>query len=215
MKNQDTPVTVGDTTALAAAAQVGIDPEALQALVRAEVASQVNDRLAKVDAELARIEARTVGDKITIVVFSGDMDKVLAALVIATGAAAMGLEVSMFHTFWGLMPLRKGRSYKGKNIFEKAMQAMTPAGMGELDPSRLAFAGAGAKMLRKMMKDKDIQSPEEMYELARELDVKFVACAMSMDVMGIGEDELVEGVEIGGVAAYLGDAADSKVTLFI
>lgn len=215
MKSQDTPITVDDTTALAALARAGIDQNALRALVRAEVESQVNARLERVDASLARVEDRTVGNKATIVVFSGDMDKVLAALVIATGAATMGLEVSMFHTFWGLMPLRKGRKYAGKNLFEKAMQAMTPAGMGELDPSRLSFGGAGAKMFRKMMKDKDIQSPEEMYELARELGVKFVACAMSMDVMGIGEDELVEGVQMGGVAAYLGDAADSKVTLFI
>lgn len=215
MKSQDTPITVGDTTALAAVAQAGFDQDAMQAWVRAEVESQVAARLAEVNASLERIEARTVGNKATIVVFSGDMDKVLAALVIAVGAATMGLEVSMFHTFWGLMPLRKGRKYEGKNIFEKAMQAMTPAGMAELDPSRLSFGGAGARMFRKMMKDKEVQSPEEMYALAQELGVKFVACAMSMDVMGIGEDELVEGVEIGGVAAYLGDAADSKVTLFI
>lgn len=189
--------------------------ETLQALVRAEVETQVTARLQAVDTKLDRIEARTVGNKATIVVFSGDMDKVLASLVIATGAASMGLEVSMFHTFWGLMPLRKGRKYAGKNLFEKMMQVMTPAGLGELDPSRLSFAGAGAKLLRKMMKDNDIQSPEELYELARELGVKFVACGMSMEVMGIHEDELLDGVDVGGVAAYLGDAADSRVTLFI
>lgn len=193
----------------------GASHEELQALVRAEVESQVTARLQAVNESLERIEARTVGNKATIVVFSGDMDKVLASLVIATGAASMGLEVSMFHTFWGLMPLRKGRKYAGKNLFEKMMQVMTPAGLGELDPSRLSFAGAGAKLFRKMMKDNEIQSPEELYELARELGVKFVACGMSMEVMGIHEDELLEGVEVGGVAAYLGDAADSRVTLFI
>ena len=190
-------------------------PEELQALVRAEVDALVEKRLEGIHDALSRLEQRTVSNKATIVVFSGDMDKVLAGLVIATGAAAMGLEVSMFHTFWGLMPLRKGRKYEGKNFLEKMMQLMTPAGMGELDPSRMSFAGAGAKLLRRMMKDAEIQSPEEMMELAREMGVKFVACGMSMDVMGIHEDELVEGVQVGGVAAYLGDAADSKVTLFI
>lgn len=191
-----------------------LSPE-LQAIVRAEVAAQVDGRLQALNDALARLEGRTVGNRATIVVFSGDMDKVLAAFVIATGAAAMGLEVSMFHTFWGLMPLRRGRKYEGKNFFEKMMQVMTPAGLGELSPSRLSFGGAGAKLLRKMMKDREIQSPEELYALARELGVKFVACGMSMEVMGIHEDELVDGVEIGGVGAYLGDAADSKVTLFI
>lgn len=209
---------VHDTTARHAPSlppMAGASHEELQALVRAEVESQVAARLQAVNESLERIEARTVGNKATIVVFSGDMDKVLASLVIATGAASMGLEVSMFHTFWGLMPLRKGRKYAGKNLFEKMMQVMTPAGLGELDPSRLSFAGAGAKLLRKMMKDNEIQSPEELYELARELGVKFVACGMSMEVMGIHEDELLEGIEVGGVAAYLGDAADSRVTLFI
>lgn len=210
MKVHDIPTP--DTPALA---PMLVSPEELRALVRAEVDAQVAARLQAVDASLERIEARTVGNKATIVVFSGDMDKVLASLVIATGAASMGLEVSMFHTFWGLMPLRKTRKYAGKNLFEKMMQVMTPAGLGELDPSRLSFAGAGAKLLRKMMKDNDIQSPEELYELARELGVKFVACGMSMEVMGIHEDELLDGIEVGGVAAYLGDAADSRVTLFI
>jgi len=190
-------------------------PADMLALVRAEVEAQVGQRLAAMDDALKRLEQRTVGNNVTMVVFSGDMDKVLAALVIATGAAAMGMQVTLFHTFWGLTPLRKGRKYEGKNLFEKMMQVMTPAGLGELDPSRMAFAGAGAKLLRKMMKDKDVQSPEELYELARELEVKFVACAMSMDVMGIHEDELLDGIEVGGVAAYLGDAADSRVTLFI
>lgn len=190
-------------------------PEELQALVRSAVDAQVNARLAEVQDALARLEQRTVGNRVTMIVFSGDMDKVLASLVIATGAAAMGFEVSMFHTFWGLTPLRKGRKYEGKNLLEKMMQFMTPAGLGELDPSRMAFAGAGARLLRKMMKDQDVQSPEELFELAREMGVKFIACSMSMDVMGIHEDELVDGVEIGGVATYLGDAADSKVTLFI
>lgn len=177
--------------------------------------SDLEARLAALESKVAALEPRTVGNRATIVVFSGDLDKVLASLVIATGAATMGLEVSMFHTFWGLMPLRKKRSLEGKNLLEKALNMMTPAGLGELSPSQLSFGGAGARIFRTLMRQKEIQSPEEMFELAREMGVKFIACGMSMDVMGITQDELIDGIEIGGVAAYLGDAADSKVTLFI
>jgi peroxiredoxin family protein len=92
---------------------------------------------------------------------------------------------------------------------------MTPAGIGGLPVSRLNFAGAGARMLRQMMKQKDVVSVEELFEVARESGVRLVACTMSMDVMGIQPDELVDGLELGGVATYLGDAADSKVTLFV
>lgn len=175
----------------------------------------VEARLAAIEERLAALEPRTVSHKATLVVFSGDMDKVLAGLVIASGAAAMGLEVTVFHTFWGLAPLRKGRKYEGKNLIEKALSAALPAGLGELAPSRMAFAGAGAKLFRSRMKDKGVQSPEELFELARELGVKFLACEMSMDVMGLRRDELIDGVEVAGVGAYLGEAADSKVTLFI
>jgi peroxiredoxin family protein len=92
---------------------------------------------------------------------------------------------------------------------------MTPAGLGGLPVSRLNFAGAGALMLRKMMQQKDVASVEDLFQLARESGVRFVACTMSMDVMGIAPEELVDGLELGGVATYLGDAADSKVTLFV
>jgi peroxiredoxin family protein len=172
-------------------------------------------RLAELEQRVARLEPRTVSNRATIVLFSGDMDKVMAALVIATGAATMGMEVSLFCTFWGLMALRRGRKLEGKGVLEKALQLMTPAGIREMSPSRLSFGGAGAKIFRKLMRDKNVQSPEELFELAREMGVKLLACQMSMDVMGIGEDELIEGVPVAGVAAYLADAADSKVTLFI
>jgi peroxiredoxin family protein len=172
-------------------------------------------RIAALEAKVAELDLRAPKNKATIVVFSGDMDKVLAALVIATGAAAMGMEVALFHTFWGLMPLRKGRKIEGKNLLESALQYLTPAGIGALNPSKLSMMGAGAMVFRKLMKDKEIQSPEELLALAREMGVRITACQMSMDVMGIREDELVDGLEYGGVGAYLGDAAESKVTLFI
>jgi peroxiredoxin family protein len=172
-------------------------------------------RLAALEQRVARLEPRTVSNRATIVLFSGDMDKTMAALVIATGAATMGMEVSLFCTFWGLSALRRGRKLDGKGLLEKALQLMTPAGIPQMNPSRLAFGGAGARIFRKLMRDKNVQSPEELFALAREMGVKLLACQMSMDVMGIDEDELIEGVPVAGVAAYLADAADSRVTLFI
>ncbi len=192
----------------AAGAMPVTDPrDAAQEVLRA--------RLAALEERVARLEPRTVSNRATIVLFSGDMDKVMAALVIATGAAAMGMDVSLFCTFWGLTALRRGRKLEGKGVLEKAFQLMTPAGIPEMSPSRLSFGGAGARIFRKLMRDKNVQSPEELFALAREMGVKLLACQMSMDVMGIGEDELIEGIPVAGVAAYLADAADSKVTLFI
>ncbi len=178
-------------------------------------AGSLEERVARLEEHLQKLERRTVSNRATIVVFSGDLDKVLAGLIIATGAAAMGLEVSMFHTFWGLQALRKRREVRGKNLLEQAMSVLTPAGLQGLTPSKLSFAGAGAAVLRKMLKDNGAQSPEELFALARELGVKVLACEMSMEVMGIRREELIDGIEVAGVAAYLGDAADSKVTLFI
>jgi peroxiredoxin family protein len=191
------------------------DHAELEALVIQEVERRVGDLRKELKEELDALRERTVGNRATIVVFSGDLDKVMAALVIATGAASMGMEVSMFFTFWGLSVLKKERQLGGKGLLEKAFSVMTPAGIGGLGVSKMNFAGAGALMLRKMMKDKDVASVEELFAMAREMNVRLVACTMSMDVMGVKESELIDHLEYGGVATYLGDASDSKVTLFI
>ena len=191
------------------------DRAQLEALVIQEVERRVGDLRKELKEEVDVLRERTVGNRATMVVFSGDLDRVMAALVIATGAASMGLEVSMFFTFWGLSVLKKERRLGGKHLLEKAFSVMTPSGIQGLGVSKMNFAGAGALMLRKMMKDKEVASVEELFALAREMGVRLVACTMSMDVMGVREDELIDHLELGGVATYLGDAADSKVTLFI
>ncbi len=161
------------------------------------------------------LEGRLPKDKLSMVVFSGDLDKVLASFVIATGAAAMGLEVTMFFTFWGLNAIRIKKDLGGKDLKEAMMALMSPSSSLDLQPSKLAFMGAGSVMLRQMMKDKDIASLEELMALARESGVRLVACGMSMDVMGVREDELAPDVEVGGVAMFVGEAQESKVSLFI
>jgi len=162
------------------------------------------------------VRERTVDDAATIVVFSGDLDKVLAGFVIATGAAAAGLETSMFFTFWGLSVLKKKGAVGGsKNVLEKMFGMMTPASSESLPTSKMNYFGMGAVMLRKMMKDKQIATLEELIGIAREMDVKMIACTMSMDAMGVSKEELVDGLTYGGVATYMADAVRSRVTLFI
>jgi len=185
-------------------------------LVAAEVARQTSALRHDLEAMIAEVRARTADDAATIVVFSADLDKVLAGFVIATGAAAAGLETSMFFTFWGLSALKKKGAAGGpKNIMEKMFAVMTPSSSESLGTSKLNFFGIGSRMLRKMMKDKQIASLEELMALAREMDVKLIACTMSMDAMGISKEELMGGLSYGGVATYMADAVRSRVTLFI
>ena len=161
------------------------------------------------------LEARLPQNKVSMVVFSGDLDRVLAGFVIATGAAAMGMEVTMFFTFWGLNAIRTKKELGGKDIKEAMMAMMSPSSSLDLLPSKMAFFGAGSLMLRQMMKDKDIASLEELMALARESGVRLVACGMSLDVMRVPTSELASDVEVGGVAMFIGEAQESKVYLFI
>lgn len=174
------------------------------------------EKVNRLERELAEIRDRVPEERATIVVFSGDLDKVLAAFVIATGAAAAGLQTTMFFTFWGLCAIKKpGATAGAKSFKEKMFAAMTPSSSEKLGVSRMNFMGIGARMLRAMMKEKGIASLEELMGVARDLGVKIIACTMSMDAMGVSEKELVEGLEYGGVATYMAEAARSKVTLFV
>jgi NADPH-dependent 2,4-dienoyl-CoA reductase/sulfur reductase-like enzyme/peroxiredoxin family protein/rhodanese-related sulfurtransferase/TusA-related sulfurtransferase len=152
----------------------------------------------------------------TMVVFSGDLDKAIASFIIANGAAAMGRPVTMFFTFWGLNILRKDVvSGVKKTFIERMFGRMMPRGSKKLGLSRMNMAGMGPKMIRWVMKRKNISSLEELIEQAKQNGVKLIACSMSMDVMGIKREELIDGIDIGGVAAYLGEAEMSNVNLFI
>ena len=152
----------------------------------------------------------------TIIVFSGDLDKVLASFIIANGAAAMGRPVTMFFTFWGLTALRKAEKQSvKKTAMESMFGTMLPRGSKKLKLSKMNMGGMGTAMMKKIMNDKSVDSLEALIEKAMKAGVKIVACTMSMDVMGIKEEELIDGVELGGVGAYLGDAEESNVNLFI
>ncbi len=193
-----------------------IAPAEIQGAVAAEVERQLKAFQDEMEGKLALVRERTVDDAATIIVFSGDLDKVLAGFVLATGAAAAGLETSMFFTFWGLSALKKkGASGGAKNIMEKMFAVMTPSSSEALGTSKMNYFGMGAVMLRKMMKDKQIATLEELMALAKDLDVKMIACTMSMDAMGVSKEELLDDLTYGGVATYMADAVRSRVTLFI
>ena len=159
-----------------------------------------------------------MAEKATIVVFSGDLDKVLAAFVIATGCAAQGMEVTMFYTFWGLNAVKKdkGPIAGAKNWMQKMMGMMNRGGISRLPLSKFNMAGMGRSMMKKLMKKTNVASLSEMLAMARDLDVKMWACKMSMDVMGVAKEDLIPEVDkIVGVAAYAAEAQQSKINLFI
>lgn len=152
----------------------------------------------------------------TIVLFSGDLDKAIAAFIIANGAAAFDQEVTIFFTFWGLNTLRKDELVKtSKGILEKAFGWMMPRGARKLGLSRMNFAGMGPQMIKHVMKKHNALSLPQLIELAQEQGVKLVACTMTMDLLGLKQEELIDGLEYAGVAAYLGDASNARVNLFI
>ncbi|MDO6848189.1 DsrE/DsrF/DrsH-like family protein [Priestia megaterium] len=152
----------------------------------------------------------------TIVLFSGDYDKAMAAYIIANGAAVYDHEVTIFHTFWGLNALRKEEMVPVKKGFlEKMFGKMMPRGADKMGLSKMNFAGMGPKMIKNVMKKHNALTLPQLIEMAQEQDVKLVACTMTMDLLGLQEKELLDNIEYAGVAAYLADAEDGNVNLFI
>lgn len=158
----------------------------------------------------------STGNDKTMVVFSGDLDKAIASFIIANGAAAMGRKVTMFFTFWGLNILRKSNRIKvKKNLLESMFGMMMPRGSTKLTLSKMNMGGMGGKMIRYIMNKKNVSSLEDLIEQAKSQGIRIVACSMSLDVMGIKEEELIDGIEIAGVASYLGAAESADTNLFI
>jgi peroxiredoxin family protein len=154
-------------------------------------------------------------NKATIIVMSGDMDKVFGALIIATGAAAAGMDTTLFFTFWGLNAIQKGNR-TGKGFMGKMLGLMNRGGIGRLNPSKFSFGGAGRWMFKKMMGAKKVPPLEDLLQTAIDLDVHLLACSMSMSVMEIDREDLIDEVEdVVGVAKFIKEAADSSIQLFI
>lgn len=152
--------------------------------------------------------------KKTLLVFNGDLDKALAAFIVANGAVAMGDEVTMFFTFWGLNILRKPKGPSvPKQFLDRMFGWMMPKGADKLKLSKLNMGGMGTAMMKMVMRQKNVQSLPELIRSAQDLGVQIVACSMSLDVMGLKPEELIDGVEIGGVGTFLGEVDESNATM--
>ena len=197
-----------------------LDP-ALQAMIERMVDARVDARLAgfsaRVEDALTRLQAHggAPRDQASLLVFSGDFDRLVSAFIIATGAVAMGIEVSLYFTFWGLVALKKQTTFAGKTIEEKMLAAMLPGGPTKTGTSKMNMLGMGPIMFKRVMAQNHVETLPGLIKLAQDLGVKLIACRMAMGVMGIKDEELLDGVQYGGVATYLGDAIESKITLFI
>lgn len=167
-------------------------------------------------AEIDTMPTREEADKIVIFAWSGDLDKMWPTLILATTGAAMGSEVTVFFTFWGLTPLvRNDVRITGENWMQRMMALMNRGGTDHLKLSKMNFAGAGAAMMRKLARDHKVASPQELLEMARDMGVHLVPCQMTMDLMGLKRDDLIEGLEepAGATTALL--EAKGATTLFI
>jgi peroxiredoxin family protein len=179
---------------------------------------EVAIQFAELEKSIKKLQKNEQKDQISIIAFSGDLDKMLAAMIIATGARAMDTEVRMFFTFWGTAMLRDPKkSGKGKDFMSMMFGWMLPKGSPSLKLSKMNMGGMGTSMLKGLMKKKRVSSLEDLLKIAAELGVQINICEMSMDLMGFKKEEMIDypHMTICGVATFLTDAAESKIQLFI
>jgi peroxiredoxin family protein len=190
----------------------------IEELVEKKVAERFEQLQAGIDRALSQAQdaaSPALSNRATLMVFSGDLDRLMSAFMIATGAVAMGLDVSMYFAFWSLVALKKTTSYVQKTVPQKMLSVMLPSGPERVGTSRMNMLGMGPMLFKRMMSQQNVETLPDLIALAREMGVRLLVCQMSMGVMGIRKDELIDGLEYGGVGTYLGDATDSKLTLFI
>jgi peroxiredoxin family protein len=189
---------------------------ALENEVRA-LAQGAREQGARLDQTSELVRGAGQQEKLSLIVFSGSLDRLIAAFVLATGAAAMGMQVSMFFTFWGTAALRREQVRVKKTLLERMFGWMLPKGVKKLPLSQMNMAGGGPAMIRYVMKKNGVASVEEMIELSKELGVELNVCSMSMDLLGMKAEELIEypGRTFCGVAKFLETAAPGKITMFV
>jgi peroxiredoxin family protein len=181
------------------------------------MSKEFEDQLKELQARVNKLESGTK-DQLSMVVFSGNLDKILAAMIIATGAAAYDMKVKLFFTFWATAALRDPKKKgKGKNFMEKMFGMMLPKGTGKVKLSNMNMCGMGTSMIKSIMKKHKVASLEEMFKTAAEIGVEINICEMSMNLMGFKKEEMIDypNMTVCGVATFLSDAQESKVQLFI
>jgi peroxiredoxin family protein len=167
-------------------------------------------------SEPAPLADASASEQLTIIFFSGDLDKAMAAFIIANGALSMDMKVTMFFPFWGLNVLRNAAARPVRKDFLSRMFGwMMPRGASKLKLSKMNMGGLGTAMMKYVMRRKNVYPLSQLLETARQNGVRLIACSMSMEVMGLVKEELIEGVEVSGVGTFLGEATQSRTTLFI
>jgi peroxiredoxin family protein len=189
---------------------------ALESEVRALAQTSLQQN-ARIDGAADLLKGAGQQEKLSLIVFSGSLDRLIAAFVLATGAAAMGMQVSMFFTFWGTAALRRDNVHVKKTLLERMFGWMLPKGVRKLPLSQMNMGGGGPMMIRHIMKKNGVASVEEMIELSKEMGVELNVCTMSMDLLGLKADELIDypGRTFCGVAKFLETAAPGKITMFL
>lgn len=180
--------------------------------------AELTEKVEALQREVDDLKSSAAEDQLTLVVFSGDLDRALAAFIIAVGAAAMFERVVMFFTFWGVAALRdREKKVAKKDIMARMFGAMLPSGASALKLSNMNLAGMGTRMMKSLMEKKGVLSLEELMEAAADSGVEIVICEMSMDLMGLKPVEMIDypGVKLAGVGTFLYEAGQSKATLFI
>ncbi len=177
----------------------------------------LKETVASLKKDVESLRANLPQDKVSMVVMSGDLDKLLAALIIATGAAAMYEKVTMFFTFWAIPALKDPKKRVAKPVVGRMFEHMLPKGAAALSLSRMNMAGAGKAMIQWLMKKHRVMSLEQLMKTAADSGVQIYICQMSMDLMGYKMEEMIDyaGMKAAGVATFLAEAGTSKVTLFI
>ncbi|BCA55042.1 hypothetical protein W02_21820 [Nitrospira sp. KM1] len=175
------------------------------------IGTQVDPAVALSDLQTSKPE------RVTIVLLSGDLDRAMAAFIIATGAAAMGMQVTMFFTFWGLNTIRRnGATSSAKDWLRRMFGVLNKGGAENLPLSRFHFGGLGTRMMQTVMKQNRMPGVPELMRTAMDLGVRFIACTTTMGLMGITKDTLIEGIDqFAGVTTYLAEAKQGSVNLFI
>lgn len=178
---------------------------------------ELTDKIGQLEKRLSAVEANAPNDKLAMVVMSGNMDKLLASFIIATGAAAMFEEVVMFFTFWAIPALKDPKKTVSKKAISKMFELMLPKGAADTKLSQMNMGGMGKALIKSIMKKHNVMSLDQLMKVAADSGVQIYVCQMSMDLMGYKMEEMIDypNLKSAGVAKFLGEASKSKVTLFI
>jgi peroxiredoxin family protein len=197
------PKQIDEVTVMASA--TALQPHADDALLA---------RISAMEEQLSNLQRQVPRDEVSIILLSSDFDKAMAAFMMANGAVGMGMEVSMFFTFWGCSVIKKGRKLKGKSFSHKLINLMLPADSHALAPSKMSFGGVGRRFFNHVMKG-EMTPLDEQIEMAKELGICFQICAPSLSMMGFDDDEWVVPVEVCGVAAMYERALNARTAYFV